>query len=300
MFSDFIKISDLTKDDIESLVDDGVGFKNRSKTSQVEGKTVCLMFFENSTRTKISFEVAANKLGMNVINFDNSNSSINKGESLKETIENLYFIGIDAVVIRTSDENMIRELKTQTSYPMRFVNAGSGKASHPSQALLDYFTMQEKLGDIKDKKISIVGDIEHSRVAKSNIELLKKFGANIVISAPDYFKPDVIPQGAEFISDLKTAIADSDVIMGLRIQKERIKERYSEEEYISNYRLNSKLLDECAPKAILMHPGPVNRDIEITSELLDSERGKTILEQARNGVFVRMAILNKILGDECI
>lgn len=297
MFDNFIKISDLTKEEITSLIDDARGFKHVSKPSLVEGKTACLMFFENSTRTRISFEMAAKNLGMKVINFDNATSSINKGESLKETAENLYFIGINALIIRTSDENLIEDLKEKTTYPIKFINAGSGKASHPSQALLDYFTMREKLGDAAGKKITIVGDIEHSRVAKSNIELLKKFGANIFICAPEFFKPKTVPEGVTYIPELKEAISGADVVMGLRIQRERIKEAYSEDEYIKNYRLNSELIDTYAPKAILMHPGPVNRDVEITSELLDSKKGETILEQARNGVFTRMAILNELLGE---
>ena len=300
MLNNFIKISDLTADEISSLVNDAMNFKYNSKISSVKDKTACLMFFENSTRTKISFEVAAQNLGMKVINFDNTTSSINKGESLKETVENLYYIGIDAVIIRTSDDNLIENLSKQVSYPIKFINAGSGKTSHPSQALLDYFTMREKLGNLKDKKITIVGDIEHSRVAKSNIELLTKFGAKVVITAPEYFKPSIVPDGAIYISDLKEAISDADVIMGLRIQKERIKQAYNEESYIRNYRLDSKLLENYAPNAILMHPGPVNRDVEITSELLDSTKGKTILEQARNGVFTRMAILNQLLGEKQI
>ena len=297
MLDNFIKISDLTKDEITSLIEDARKFKHASKQSSVENKTACLMFFENSTRTKISFEMAAKNLGMKVINFDNATSSINKGESIKDTIENLHFIGINALIIRTSDENLIEGLKGQTTYPIKFINAGSGKASHPSQALLDYFTMKEILGDIDGKKITIVGDIEHSRVAKSNIELLKKFGAKIYICAPEYFKPNPIPEGVTYISDLKEAISNADVVMGLRIQKERIEEAYSENEYINNYRLNSELLREYAPNAILMHPGPVNRDVEITSELLESKKGETILEQARNGVFTRMAILNQLLGE---
>lgn len=298
MLNDFIKISSLTKNEISSLIDDANAFKSLAKNSDVKGKTACLMFFENSTRTKISFEVAAKNLDMRVINFDNATSSINKGETLKETVENLYFIGIDTVIIRTSNDTLIEDLKNNVEYPIKFINAGSGKSSHPSQALLDYFTMKEKLGDVCGKKIVIVGDIEHSRVAKSNIELLKKFGAEIVICAPEFFKPEVQLDGAVFEADLKTAIKKADVVMGLRIQRERILEAYSEEEYIKNYRLNSEILEQYAPNAILMHPGPVNRDVEVTSELLDSTKGKIILEQARNGVYARMAVLNQLLGEE--
>ena len=298
MLRDFIKISQLSDDEISSLAEDAKAFRQNSKKSACAGKNIALMFFENSTRTRISFEVAAKNLGINVINFDTATSSINKGESLKETIENLYFIGINAVVIRTSDDNLIENLKNEVSYPVKFINAGSGKSSHPSQALLDYVTMLEKFRDVNGKKITIVGDIEHSRVAKSNIELLKRFGAKITVCAPDYFRPDALINNTEFVSDLKSAIKGADIVMGLRIQRERILEAYNEEDYIKNYRLNSDIINSLAPNAVLMHPGPVNRDVEITSELLDSQRGKTILEQARNGVFARMAILNQLLGEE--
>ena len=296
MLDNFIKISKLSKEEITSLVSDAKNFKLGIKKSDVQDKTVCLMFFENSTRTKISFDVAAKKLGMNVIYFDASTSSINKGESIKETVENLYFIGIDTLVIRTSDDILLENTIKDIKYPMKFINAGSGKTSHPSQALLDFFTMNEKIGDVFGKKITIVGDIEHSRVAKSNIALLNKFGANVVICAPKFFKPKNNLRDVVFEPDLIKAISGADVVMGLRIQKERIVETYSEEDYINNYRLNSDILNKYAPDAILMHPGPVNRDIEITSELLDSDKGATILEQARNGVFARMAIYNQLLG----
>ncbi|MCQ2958418.1 MAG: hypothetical protein MJ180_05925, partial [Candidatus Gastranaerophilales bacterium] len=195
------------------------------------------------------------------------------------------------------DDNLVKNLVENVSYPIKFLNAGTGKSSHPTQALLDYFTMKEKLGNIPGKKVVIVGDLEHSRVAKSNIALLNNFGAKITICSPKYFKPQIMPKNVEYVEDLKTAITNADVVMGLRIQRERILESYSEAEYIKNYRISSKLLDEYAPNAILMHPGPVNRDVEITSELLESEKGKTILEQARNGVFVRMALLKEIVGE---
>ena len=297
MLNNLVEIANLTKDDILSITKDAIAFKQHKKTSAVIGKSVALMFFENSTRTKISFELAAHKLNMNVINFDADVSSINKGETLNDTLENLYFIGIDAVIIRTSDNNLIKNTIEEIKYPIKFINAGSGNSSHPTQALLDFVTMSENFETLSNKKIVIVGDIEHSRVAKSNIALLKKFDANITICAPEYFKPQN-DLAVTYSPNLKEAIADADVIMGLRIQKERIKEAYSEEEFINNYRLNSSLINELAPNAIIMHPGPVNRDIEMTSELIDSKKGQTILEQARNGMFTRMSILNNILGEK--
>lgn len=297
MLNDLVKISDLSVEQIEEIIKVAQEFKAGNYDKSLMDKNVSLMFFENSTRTKISFEVAAKKLGANVINFETNTSSLNKGETLLDTIENLYFIGINALIIRTTDDELISNLKAKVRFSMKYLNAGSGKTSHPTQALLDYMTMKEKLGSVKNKKVVIVGDIEHSRVAKSNIALLNKIGAKVVICTPDYFKPAEV-KDVSFVSDLKTAIKDADVVMGLRIQKERILEAFSEEDYINNYQINSSLLEKYAPNAILMHPGPVNRDVEITSELLDSEKGLTILEQAQNGVYVRMALLHLILGGQ--
>ncbi len=297
MIKNLVKILNLTPKEINEIIDDAKEFKSDIKSSKVMGKMTALMFFENSTRTKISFEIAAKKLGMEVINFNEKISSINKGETIRDTLENLYFMGISSVIIRTAEDNLIDNLIDSINYPMKFINAGSGKASHPTQALLDYFTMTEHLEEIEGKKVVIVGDIEHSRVAKSNINLLKKFAANITICAPEYFKPKEDLE-VTYTPILKEALEDAKVIMGLRIQKERIEEYYDEKEYINNYRLDTKIIEKYAPEAIIMHPGPVNREIEMTSELIDSEKGQTILEQVQNGVFVRMAILNKMLGGE--
>lgn len=296
MLNNLIKIENLSKEEILKISDLAFEYKNEKK--EILDKNIALMFFENSTRTKISFEMAAKNLGMNVVNFNVATSSINKGESLKDTIENLYFIGINAVVIRTREENLFQNLMKELSYPMTLINAGSGKNAHPSQALLDFVTMREKIGNLENKKIAIIGDIEHSRVARSNISLLNKFGAKITICAPDFFKPKQEINAVNFNTDLVSSITDADVVMLLRIQKERIDEIYSEKEYINKYQLNSQILKKYAPNAILMHPGPVNREVEITSELLDSDLGKTILEQAQNGVYTRMAILKYLLGEQ--
>ncbi len=295
MLNHLVNIASLSKAEITEICNTAQAFKLNQKKSDVAGKTVALMFFENSTRTKISFELAARKLGMEALNFESKTSSINKGETLRDTLENLYFIGINSAIIRTTDDNLIENMIKEVRYPIKFFNAGSGKSSHPTQALLDYFTMREKLSSVEGKKVVIVGDIEHSRVAKSNIALLQKFGANITICAPDFFKPKS-ELGVNYSPDLKEAISNADVVMGLRIQKERIEEAYNEADYIKNYQISSAVIEKHAPNAIVMHPGPVNREVEITSELLDSKKGETILEQARNGVFVRMAVLNMILG----
>lgn len=300
MFSNLVDIERLSKEEILFLMDTAKGFKFGELRSNVRDKTVAMMFFENSTRTKCSFEMAAFKLGLNIINFDTAHSSLAKGESLKDTVENLSAIGVDAVVIRHGEAGIIQSTLSQIATPMKFLNAGEGNYSHPTQALLDCYTMIEKLGSINGKTVTIVGDIRHSRVAKSNIALLSKFDVDINVCAPEYFMPsDIQNYPVNVYFDLKKAIKDSDVIMALRVQNERhVGENYPDvSEYISQYQLNSEIFRKYSkPEVILMHPGPVNRDIEISSELLDSSRAKTILEQASNGVFVRMAVFNTLLS----
>ncbi len=287
---DLIKIEYLSKEEIETLIQSANEFKGGKKV-EYENEHIALMFFENSTRTRFSFECAINKLKINPYIFDNSKSSSSKGEEMFDTINNLCAIGINTFVIRTKEENFIDSLKKYNYYkPARFINAGEGKSAHPTQALLDYMTMKENIKDVKDKKVVIIGDIKHSRVAKSNVALLKKMGANIVICAPSYFMEKM--DNIVFEEDLKTATKDADIIMCLRIQNERLEEAISKEDFIKRYQINSNNIPK---NAILMHPGPVNRDVEISSELLNSKRGQTILQQAQNGVFVRMAVIDSIL-----
>lgn len=302
MLEHLVDIERLTKEEILSIVEMARAFKASTIDSKVTGKTVSMMFCENSTRTRCSFEIAAKKLGMNVINFDTKNSSLSKGESLKDTIENLFFIGVDAVVIRHSLSGIIDNTINQVKYPIAFINAGDGNHAHPTQALLDFYTMIEKLGSIENKKIAIVGDVKHSRVAKSNIALLNKFGVKINICAPTYFRPEnASSYPVTWFKDVKEAVKDCDVVMVLRVQNERHSgEVYPDWfEYKRKFEIETKLLKEYAkPNVILMHPGPANRNVEISSELLDNKVGETILEQARNGVFVRMAVLNTLLSKE--
>lgn len=289
-----IDINRLEKSEIESIIEVAREFKADTRKSSVEGKTACLMFFENSTRTKISFDLAAQKLGMNVIRFDGATSSLSKGESRKDTFENLSAIGIDTVIVRTTEDRFIDNSLKELALPLSFVNAGDGMTAHPTQALLDFFTMTEKLGTMAGKKVCIVGDIAHSRVAKSNFALLSKFGARLHAVAPGYFKPKQETFRVIYHENLADGIKNADVVMLLRVQKERLEGTFNEETYVEKYQLNSEILEKYAPNAILMHPGPVNRGVEITSELLDSEKGKTVLEQAHNGVFVRMAVLEML------
>lgn len=302
MIEHLVDIERLTKEEILAIVEMAKGFKSSTIESKVTGKTVTMMFCENSTRTRCSFEIAAKKLGMNVVNFDTQSSSLTKGESLKDTIENLYFIGVDAVVIRHGLSGIIDNTLQQVKYPISFINAGDGNHSHPTQALLDFYTMIEKLGSIKDKKIAIVGDVKHSRVAKSNISLLNKFGVKINVCAPTYFRPEeALSYPVNWFTDVKEAVKDCDVVMVLRVQNERHSNQLYPDclEYKRKFEIETSLLKEYAkPDVILMHPGPANRNVEISSELLDNKVGQTILEQARNGVFVRMAVLNTLLQKE--
>lgn len=294
-------IEHLSKEEILDIIDLAGKFKLNSAKSEVEGKTVALMFYENSTRTRCSFEIAAKKLGANVINFEAKSSSLSKGESLKDTIENLYYLGVDAVVIRHSLSGIVENTRAQVKYPISFINAGDGSHAHPSQALLDFYTMLEKTGSVEGKKVVIVGDIKHSRVARSNIALLSKFGADIHLCSPEYLAyENTNCFKAQVHRDLKTAIKGADIVMLLRVQNERLEYEVFPDsfEYKRLYEVDSNLLKEYAsPNVILMHPGPANRNIEVSSELLDNKIGRTILEQAQNGVFVRMAILNKLLKD---
>ena len=297
-----IDIKSISKEEIINIINLAKEFKNGKKESDVKAKTLALMFYENSTRTRCSFEIAGQKLRMNIINFDANHSSLSKGESLKDTIENLYFLGVNAVVIRHSLSGIINNVMSQVKYPIKFINGGDGTHAHPTQALLDYYTMLEKIGSVENKKITIIGDVSHSRVAKSNINLLTKFGAKIHLCAPTYLQFENFEAfNVTYHNDVKSAITDANVVMVLRVQNERHdKEGYPDSsEYKRLYEIDSKLLKEYGAKdVILMHPGPANRNIEVSSELLDNNVGKTILEQAQNGVYVRMAVLNTLLkGD---
>lgn len=290
-------INELSKEQILKIIEQATMFEEDKALSTCFGKHLALMFFENSTRTHFSFEMAANRLGLHIYNFDTTKSSFSKGESLKDTIENLYQIGINGVVIRHGESGVIEKTINEITCPMVFINGGDGNHAHPTQALLDFYTMRKHLKKVEGKKIAIIGDVKHSRVAHSNVKLLTKFGADIWLCTPNYFKDDT--PGVTFTNKLEKALEGADVAMVLRVQKERLEDRIPIFDYIHDYGLTMKKLKNWAPENILiMHPGPVNRDVEISSEILDSEYGKTVLEQAHNGVFVRMAVLDLLLGED--
>lgn len=291
-----VDIKTLSKEKIQEIINLASDFENEKTLSRCFGKHLSMLFCENSTRTRFSFEMAANRLGIHVYNFDSNTSSFSKGESLKDTIENLYQIGINGIVIRHSEAGIINRTIEEINCPMAFINAGDGNHAHPTQALLDFYTMQKHLGSVEGKKIAIVGDIRHSRVAHSNVELLNKFGANVYFCAPKYFEDAT--QQVTYTKSLQEALKDADVAMFLRVQNERLEDRFPLFDYVRDYGLTMKKLREYTKEGVLiMHPGPVNRDVEISSDILDSDYGKIILEQAHNGVFVRMAVLDILLGD---
>lgn len=288
-----INIEDLTIDEINRIYSRAQEFEKGIRKSNHGNSHVVNMFFENSTRTKLSFEMAQNKLNANKYDFCADTSSLNKGEDLYDTINNLSAIGMDTFVIRHTDNNLISELAKKTYYnDVSFVNAGLGTFSHPTQALLDFYTMKKHFLDLGDKTITIVGDIAHSRVAKSNIALLKKFGTKIRCLAPDNLIGEKI-EGVEYFSNLTAAFEEADIIMALRIQKERLEEQININDYIANFQITK---DNLPYAAFLMHPGPINKNIEIQEEVLTTKNARTILEQARNGVYVRMAVLDMILA----
>lgn len=292
-----IDLRNLDKEKITNIIDLAEQFENETALSNCFGKHLALFFFEDSTRTRFSFEMAANKLGVHIYNFEAHKSSFSKGESMKDTIENLYEIGINGIVIRHSESGILDKTAKEINCPISLINAGDGNNAHPTQALLDFYTMKKHLKSVEGKKIAIIGDIKHSRVAHSNVALLKKFGADIWLCAPKYFKDET--PNITFTDKLSEALKDADVAMVLRVQKERLEDRIPIFDYMHDYGLTMKKLQNFAQKNVLiMHPGPVNRDVEISSEILDSDYGKTILEQAHNGVFVRMAVLDLLLGDK--
>ena len=272
------------------------------KLPTLRGRTVVNLFFEDSTRTRISFESAAKRLSADVINFSAKGSSVSKGESLKDTAQTLQAMGADAVVIRHGASGAAQRLADSGWISASVINAGDGTHEHPTQALLDAYTIRSKFPDLtKDfngLRVAIVGDILHSRVARSNVLLLTKLGATVTLVAP----PTLIPVGvsdwkAKVSYDLDSVLKDVDVLMMLRVQSERMANSFfpSEREYSRGYGLDSTRLNSLGPNSIVMHPGPMNRGLEISAESADSHKS-VVLAQVSNGVLVRMAVLYQLLG----
>ena len=272
------------------------------KLPTLRGRTVVNLFFEDSTRTRISFESAAKRLSADVINFSAKGSSVSKGESLKDTAQTLQAMGADAVVIRHGASGAAQRLADSGWISASVINAGDGTHEHPTQALLDAYTIRSKFPQYQDSfaglKVGIVGDILHSRVARSNVLLLTKLGAKVSLVAP----PTLIPVGVadwdvDVSYDLDEVVKKVDVLMMLRVQSERMKDSFfpSEREYSRGYGLDLARLNALQEHAIVMHPGPMNRGLEISAESADSHRS-VVLAQVANGVLIRMAVLYQLLG----
>lgn len=272
------------------------------KLPTLRGRTVVNLFFEDSTRTRISFESAAKRLSADVINFSAKGSSVSKGESLKDTAQTLQAMGADAVVIRHGASGAAQRLADSGWIGASVINAGDGTHEHPTQALLDAYTIRSKFPDFnssfKGLRVAIVGDILHSRVARSNVLLLTKLGASVTLVAPPTLIPvGVVDWNVKVSYDLDSVIENVDVLMMLRVQSERMANSFfpSEREYSRGYGLDSSRLNSLGSKAIVMHPGPMNRGLEISAESADSHKS-VVLAQVANGVLVRMAVLYQLLG----
>ncbi len=289
-------IKDISVADIELIFDTADNFKdvlNRpiKKVPSLRDITIANVFFENSTRTRLSFELAEKRLSADVINFSSGNSSVKKGETLIDTVNNILAMKVDMVVMRHSSPGAPHFLSKNIK--ANIVNAGDGTHEHPTQALLDAFSIREKLGDVAGKKVAIIGDILHSRVALSNIFCLQKLGAEVMVCGPITLIPRHIASlGVKVELDVKKALAWCDVANVLRIQLERQQIKYfpSLREYSLYYGVNKKMLDQLDKPVVIMHPGPINRGVELNSDVADSEHS-IILQQVENGVAIRMAVL---------
>jgi len=302
-----VSAQDLTKDDAVLVLDTAKELASISdrpvkKLPTLRGRTVVNLFFEDSTRTRISFEAASKRLSADVINFSAKGSSVSKGESLKDTAQTLQSMGADAVVIRHGSSGAPHLLATRNWIDAVVINAGDGTHEHPTQALLDAYTIRKHLrnneGDLSGLKVAIVGDILHSRVARSNAILLKTLGATPIMVAP----PTLIPVGienwnGEYSYELDEVLPKVDAVMMLRVQQERMSDAYfpTTREYSRNFGLNSQRLKTMQKHALVLHPGPMNRGMEITAEVADSANS-VVIEQVANGVSVRMAVLYLLLG----
>ena len=302
-----LSISDLTAEDALEILNTANELAKISdgpmkKLPTLRGRTVVNLFFEDSTRTRISFESAAKRLSADVINFSAKGSSVSKGESLKDTAQTLQAMGADAVVIRHGASGAAQRLADSGWISASVINAGDGTHEHPTQALLDAYTIRSRFPEFRESfdglKVGIVGDILHSRVARSNVLLLTKLGAHVTLIAP----PTLIPVGVtdwkvDVSYNLDSIINSVDVLMVLRVQSERMADSFfpSEREYSRGYGLDLARLNSLKENAIVMHPGPMNRGLEISAESADSHKS-VVLAQVSNGVLVRMAVLYQLLG----
>lgn len=285
-------ITELSTERINTIVTEALAFAN-GKTAKIEGEVFCSnLFFEDSTRTKTSFDIAERKLGLQVVPFDASHSSVNKGESLYDTVKTIESLGVNLVVIRDKKDRYFDELK---NINIPIINGGDGTGNHPSQCMLDLVTIYQEFGKFEGLKVGIVGDVKHSRVANSNAEALRRLGAKVYFSGPEqWFDEGALINGTYL--NIDEMIHDVDVLMLLRIQHERhdSKMSFSASEYHKKYGLTKEREKAMKKEAIIMHPAPINRGVEIDTELVECERSR-VFKQMQNGVFARMAILKEAL-----
>jgi len=286
-----IRTDDFSVEEIQEILADAKKFSDGKFHKILEDKIIITLFFENSTRTKSSFEIAAKRLGAEMVHLDAAKSSTKKGETLVDTAMNLDAMNPHAIIVRHQNSGVPKILSNYTKASI--INAGDGAHAHPTQALLDLFTLKEHFGDLNGKKIAIVGDIKNSRVANSNIELLTRFGMEVILVAPPHFLPKTTLRTTHFLEEI---IDEVDVIMSLRTQTERHSSQSyaSLKDYASDFCITEDLVGD--RDILLLHPGPVHRNVDISDSLLADKRCK-VLEQVTNGVSIRMAVLKKLIND---
>lgn len=296
-----ISIADITRDQLETILETAqellpIARRERLSVPTLRGRVVCNMFLEDSTRTRLSFELAAKRLSAEVMNFTGKGSSVSKGESFKDTALTLNAMGVDCVVVRSHSAGAPLQLAGWLDVPI--LNAGDGWHQHPTQALLDVFTMRQHLGDLAGRRVVIAGDVLHSRVARSEIQALQLVDAQVTVVAPPTLLPPAISEwGVEVVDVLDDALDGADVVYLLRVQRERMRGAYfpSVREYARWWGMDDRRLARLANDALVMHPGPMNRGVEITGSVADSEQS-VITEQVTNGIAIRMACLYLLLS----
>lgn len=288
---DILNLDSFTVEEINEILDKAQAFKDGKQVNYEGKKVIANLFFEPSTRTHYSFDMAALKLGCKTQNFNAGDSSLKKGESLYDTVKTFEMFGVDAVVIRHKENEYYKQLEGKLNIPI--LNAGDGTGNHPSQSLLDLLTIRQEFGKFEGLKIVIVGDIKHSRVAHTNIEIMKKLGMKVYTSGPEEYREE----GYDYVK-LDEVIDEVDIVMLLRVQHERHRDKMklTELEYNRDYGLNEARVKKMKKESIIMHPAPFNRNVEITDDVVECEKSR-IFKQVQNGVFVRMALINMVLGE---
>lgn len=291
-----VTVENMDEEDVMDLLHEAAAFK-AGKTVQLTKPAYAMnLFFENSTRTKTSFQMAQHKLGMQVLNFNADTSSVTKGESLYDTLKTIESIGVNVAVIRHPEDGYYRDL-IDSGLNLSLVNAGDGSGQHPSQCLLDMMTIHEQFESFCGLNVLIIGDVKHSRVARSNAQMLQRLGANVYFAGPDHFRDAAMEKYGQY-GDLDELLPKMDVVNLLRVQHERLSagdnQDFDEAAYHQAFGLTKQRYEQMKEQAIIIHPAPVNRGVEIDSDLVESKRSR-IFTQMQNGVFVRMAILARVL-----